>query len=233
MEKIVLNELIIYKFASKFIDANSYVLLENQDALIVDPNESPELETFLSDKAPKKVTILLTHEHIDHVIGVARLQKKYQTKVICQKQCAEFVSDVRKNQPSLVLVALEYRDDKNGTNLAQEYRQLIDGVFPFSVVVAESFEDNISFVWQGKEVFCKRCRGHSPGSCCIVLDKKIVFTGDSLIWGYPVITRFPGGSKKDYLTETKPFLDSLSDDMLVLAGHGKSFRIEESRRVDF
>ena len=233
MEKIVLNGLTIYKFASKFIDANAYVLLENQDALVIDPNEAPELEDFLREKAPEKMVILLTHEHIDHVIGVPKLQKMYDATVICQKQCAEFVADCRKNQPSLILVALEYRDDKNGTKSAQEYRQLVDGVFPFSVAASESFDESFSFVWQGREVFCRRCRGHSPGSCCIVLDKKIVFTGDSLIWGYPVITRFPGGSKKDYLTETKPFLDSLSDDMLVLAGHGKSFRIEESRRVDF
>ena len=48
----------------------------------------------------------------------------------------------------------------------------------------------------------------------------IVFTGDSLVNGYDTITRLPGGSKKDFNSITKPYLDSLSDDTLIMPGHG-------------
>lgn len=233
MEKIVLNGLNIYKFASKFIDANSYVLCANQEALVIDPNESIELDNFLEQFSPQKVLILLTHEHIDHVLGAARIFKKYKTELICQKNCAEFVADARKNQPSLMAVAIEYKDERNGTHLAQEFYDLTADIFPFSLKTSRVFDEEFFLDWHGLSLFCKRCEGHSQGSCCIILNYELVFTGDSLICNTPVITRFPGGSKKDYLLKTKPFLDILPDSMYVLAGHGRCCSMKEIRSVEF
>ena len=233
MEKIVLNGLNIYKFASKFIDANSYVLCANQEALVIDPNESIELGNFLEQFSPKKVLILLTHEHVDHVLGAVRIFKKYKTELICQKKCAEFIADAHKNQPSLMAIALECKDDRNGTNLAQEFYNLTADIFPFKLTASRVFDEELFINWQGLCFFCKHCEGHSQGSCCIILNYESVFTGDSLIFGTPVITRFPGGSKKDYLLKTKPFLDILPDSMYVLAGHGRCCSMKEIRSVEF
>ena len=67
--------------------------------------------------------------------------------------------------------------------------------------------------------------GHSQGSCCILLNNKVLFTGDSLLAEYPVITRFPGGSSKDYKNISLPFLKSLNPNLVVYPGHGKSERL--------
>ena len=47
-----------------------------------------------------------------------------------------------------------------------------------------------------------------------------VLTGDSLVNGHDVITRFPSGSKKVFREVAEPYLRSLSDDTLILPGHG-------------
>lgn len=54
-----------------------------------------------------------------------------------------------------------------------------------------------------------------------------LFSGDSLIKGKKVITRLPGGSKKDYQAITLPFLKSLPDDMVVFPGHGEPGTLKE------
>ena len=61
------------------------------------------------------------------------------------------------------------------------------------------------------------------------MNEAAVFTGDSLIWDTPVITRFPGGNLKEFNEKTKPYLNSLPDDILVLAGHGRVFQMREAR----
>ena len=233
MEKIVLNGLNIYKFASKFIDANSYVICANKEALVIDPNESKELDKFLTQYSPQKITILLTHEHIDHVIGYPRLQKRYATELICQKNCAEFIVDSRNNYPSLIRIALEYKDEKEGTHLTQEFLEQTEDIFPFCITADKTFGEELSLIWQEQEIFCKHCEGHSPGSCCFILNNVAIFTGDSLIYNTPVITRFPGGNSQKYLSKTKPFLNSMPEFMKVFPGHGRVFEIKEIRNVEF
>ena len=61
--------------------------------------------------------------------------------------------------------------------------------------------------------------GHSLGSICAVVDDKCIFTGDSLL-NVPVVTKLPGGSKKDYFEKTKVFFSKFDDDILVFPGHG-------------
>ena len=73
--------------------------------------------------------------------------------------------------------------------------------------------------------------GHSPGSICILINDKYIFTGDGLVEGNKVITKLPGGDRKKYNEITKPFLEKLSNQVVVFPGHGdegvmRDFRIE-------
>ena len=69
--------------------------------------------------------------------------------------------------------------------------------------------------------------GHSPGSICILINDKYIFSGDSLVDGNKVITRLPGGSRKDYNQITKPFLEGLSEDSIIFPGHGQEGCIKD------
>ena len=67
-----------------------YVIIENDNALIIDPHEDDEILKRLENI--KNVTILLTHEHPDHISGVYWFQEKFNCKLICTKYCAEYIS---------------------------------------------------------------------------------------------------------------------------------------------
>ena len=41
-----------------------------------------------------------------------------------------------------------------------------------------------------------------------------------MVNGHKIITRLPGGSKKAYLETTKPFLDAIDNDTIIMPGHG-------------
>ena len=73
---------------------------------------------------------------------------------------------------------------------------------------------------------CSQCieLHYAPAESC--KDKTIetsllaVFTGDSLVNGHDVITRFPSGSKKVFRETAEPYLMSLPDDLVIFPGHG-------------
>ena len=84
----------------------------------------------------------------------------------------------------------------------------------------QTFEDSMDLNWEGHRVHFVATPGHSQGSCCIIFDEQIMFSGDTLVTGNEIVTRLPGGSQKEYQHITVPFLDTLSDELLIYPGHG-------------
>lgn len=91
----------------------------------------------------------------------------------------------------------------------------------------KTFASEISFPFGSYQVEITHTPGHSDCSQCIRLTTsqqgltpEIVFTGDSLVNGHKIITRLPQGSKKDYIAVTKPYLEAISEDTLIMPGHG-------------
>lgn len=70
--------------------------------------------------------------------------------------------------------------------------------------------------------------GHTPGSICISLDG-VVITGDTLFPGGPGATRFGHSSFDTIITSITEKLFSLSDDTVVLPGHGEATTIGAER----
>lgn len=221
-----LNKCDVHYFISPVVRTNMYAMLQENEALIVDPHISVELDALLRAHSIKKVTIFLTHEHPDHTCGVPHLVNTFETVLFCQRACAEAIADKRNNRPVLMVFILAGRDKANGTNTAGEFLKN----FPvYACHADETFEKRGEYTW-GKERFeFTSTPGHSQGSCCIVWREKTVFTGDSLIFHTDPITRFPGGNASEYNTITRPFLDSFAADTMVLPGHGKPFRMEGIR----
>ena len=90
-----------------------------------------------------------------------------------------------------------------------------------------TFDTEYTFHWNNTIFHFISTPGHSPGSCCILINDELIVTGDSLLSEYPVITRFPGGSTKDYQEKTLPYLKSLNKELIVLPGHGKICKLSE------
>lgn len=62
------------------LETNCYLLIEDQNCLVIDPGEEADLiNKAIGDK--KVVGIIITHYHFDHIGALEELKYKYQTDV--------------------------------------------------------------------------------------------------------------------------------------------------------
>ena len=223
MDCFKFDNLTIYRSIFEYINSNMYVVIDGEDALVIDPHEDDDLLKKL--EKVKNINILLTHEHPDHISGIYWLQTQFKTKLVCTKYCADYISQEKNIRPILITFVLEERDRVNGTHLLEKFNKEF---VPHTYTADITFENNYEMSWKGHNFEFFNILGHSKGSCGIILDGNIVFTGDSLMKELPVITRFPGGNRKTYISETLPLLENkLQSDMWILPGHGNPFQLKE------
>lgn len=212
----------IYRFVFEYIDSNMYILKEGGSALIVDPHECAGAKALLADT--KDVVILLTHEHPDHTSGINFFKKNFKTTLISTKETSDYLFDKRNSRPILLNFVLEEKDKKEGTNLLQKFKKEHS---PYIGKADIAFEGKFEYNFCAHKLTFFPTLGHSKGSCAIFLDNDIIFTGDTLMKDYPIITRLPRGDKKTYECQTIPFFEGLREDLTVFPGHGKIFKLKE------
>jgi glyoxylase-like metal-dependent hydrolase (beta-lactamase superfamily II) len=72
--------------------------------------------------------------------------------------------------------------------------------------------------------------GHTPGSICFKLvDKPLLFSGDTLFPGGPGATKFEGGDFNTIIESIDTRLFTLPPDTIVLPGHGDDTTIGTER----
>lgn len=210
----------IMVFKDSMSESNGYCIEENGKAVIIDPNQGDIFLRLFQKKNWKPELILLTHEHCDHMQGLNKLRDYYDIQVVSTKECSANLADPVKNMSRLMGMYLHFR---NGKDMPAPYRQI--QCSPANVVFTETF----AFSWRGHDFLMKALPGHTEGSCCIWMDENIFFSGDYLIPGEEVITRFPGGSQEQYEAVTCPYLEQLKQGIHVYPGHGKDYILERKR----
>lgn len=197
--------------------SNMYLIICEKSALIIDPNNSNQVITKLVSYGVNNVTVLLTHEHLDHTCGLMNLKEYFKTTVVCTKACADFIGDLKNNR-SLALMGLA---DRYGRN---EALKVIRSIKPFAYDADIVFDKLYALNWLNHSIKAVPSPGHSPGGCCFEIDGNCIFTGDALVPNYPVLTRFPGGSMEIYEKVTLPYLESIDANILIYPGHGEPCR---------
>lgn len=218
------KNILIYNSIFEYIDSNMFIIIENNKALIIDPHENNEVYNLLRMNDIIDITVLLTHEHPDHISGLKWLKENFNTTIISTKETSDYISDIKNTRPILITFVLEEKDKQNGTNLLEKFKQNYE---PFATKADITFEDDFEYKWNSHSLKFKKVLGHSKGSSLIFLDNKIVFSGDSLMKDYPIITRFPRGNNKIFKNETIPYLETLNMDLEVFPGHGKIFKLKD------
>ena len=214
---IKINHVMVYKFQWNVIDSNSYIVVCKNEAIIIDPIDSEEFIEFVKDMRNSFYRVILTHEHFDHIAGLNKLSNLFSCIVYANSACSESIQNEKKNLSAFSnIMILGSKGDK--------WKQIMPFVCKAANVV---FHDNLTVKWMDYNIVLVSTPGHSPGSICIIIDESIIFTGDSLLADYNVITRLPGGDKRLYQEQTLPFFKQLPNNIMVFPGHGRHKRLAD------
>ncbi|MED4888194.1 MBL fold metallo-hydrolase [Lysinibacillus sp. FSL R7-0073] len=215
--QIANSELYSYSFAP--IDSKMYIWLSDTQVMVIDPAINDEAMELLNKSNVEELIVILTHEHYDHISGVNWLRKSFKCTVMAIEECANNLGNPKKNASAHFTTLLSFS--------SQQIREQVIHVEPFICQADEIFQEPFYLEWGRHRIEIIKTPGHSEGSICLIVDNKYVFTGDSLIKDKPIITRLPGGSKKQYEEITYPFLKSLSSNMIIFPGHGEAGYLHE------
>lgn len=166
------------------IGSNMYVVTQGRDAIVLDP--WPD-ETTMQRLQGYHVLLVLTHEHIDHISGLGRMQRALAARTLWQENCTPWLRNPGNTTPVL-LAALsvsrgaEARDFLRGLHLTTETYE-----------PDMTFGDHIVLDWGALHLEGYATPGHSRGSACYRIGPAAFFSGDSLVPGNAVVTRLRGG----------------------------------------
>lgn len=193
----------IARFTFNPFEENTYILYdETRACVIVDPgcydsDEQAALTDYIAQHALQPVKLILTHCHIDHVLGIKFLSAQYG--LTPEIHPAEF--------PLLTAAPAVGRmygiqADASPTPL----QTLADGaVLQFGETILHQLHTP----------------GHSPGSICFYhAESGSVIGGDVLFKGSIGRTDLPGGDMSTLLLSIREKLFSLPDEVVVYPGHG-------------
>jgi len=188
------------------LQTNCYILASKGEALVVDPgDEAPRILRYVNDLGAKLKTIVATHTHFDHVLGVSEL--KTQT-----------------GAPFLI-----HKDDLEILESMQDRVQMFLGLKVSPPPKVDYFlKDGDSVNFGGETLKVLHTPGHSPGSISLA-GNGYVFTGDALFNQSIGRTDLPGGDFETLINSIKDRLFSLDDGTMVYPGHGPETSIGDEK----
>lgn len=193
----------LQSFAFNPFSENTYVVYnEHKNAFIIDPgnfseHETQVLENFISENGLNIKNIILTHAHIDHVLGLQWAYDKFKVPVIMHEAEKEIL-------------------DRN-TMSARQF-----GFFfkPFEGEIHFISENEILKLDED-ELKVYHVPGHSPGHVAYHCEnQKFVISGDVLFQGSIGRTDLYKGDHQQLLETIRTKLFTLSDETEVFSGHG-------------
>lgn len=220
MDKISIENYSFYRSIYSPVESNMFILIESNEAIVIDSNISENVRQLLKSHSIDKVHLFLTHEHYDHSNGVCWMKNNFNTLLYCHERSKGLLSTKKNCNPRLVAFVLSAKDNCDG---GCRYERFKSEMTHYELYPDVYFLDGQTLEIANHKIRIIHVPGHSPASCLLVLDDKIVFTGDSLIEGNRIITSFRGGNKEDAVNLTLPRLKQLPDEWIVMPGHGNPF----------
>lgn len=215
------EDITIFKILGSLYQENTYVLIkEEKEAIVIDPGVyDNSLVEFLKENNIEVKYVILTHLHVDHIIGLNNITKEFKNaKVIISKEELKHMYD---SEYTLYNGEYSVLEDNIITVLSEE-KQKDKEQEEKGIEEKRQIEDNTIL---GMDVRHILTPGHTKGGMCILLDN-ILFTGDTLFKGSYGRFDLKGGNYME-LVSSLNYLRTLDEDILVLAGHGDNTTIGE------
>ena len=192
----------IKTFTSGIFQVNSYLLLIENEAVIIDPSESEKILNEIKDYKVKY--IILTHGHIDHILAVNEIKEKTNAKVA-----------IHKDELNLL--------NNENENMAISFNLKLKQITPDILL-----KDNQILEIGNKKLKIIHTPGHTQGSISILIDN-ILFSGDTLFEYSIGRTDLPTGNLDQEIDSIKTRLLTLPKDTIVYPGHGEKTTIKKEK----
>ena len=183
-----------------------------REAIVVDPGDDiQEIVKILERHALRVKEIVITHAHIDHIGGAAKLKALTGAPVLMNARDQELY-DALPVQAGWIGLAQAPEQTEIDT-LARDGDTLRLGETEFHVL---------------------HTPGHTPGSLCLWIpgEKKLV-AGDTLFRDSIGRTDLPGGDGRQILRSIKDKIYPLPDDTLVIPGHGQNTTLGREKQLNY
>ncbi len=189
-------------FSVGLLRTNCYIINASKNAIIIDPGfrstlELTDIEKYINEKDLNVKAVLLTHCHLDHIMGVDIIIQRFHCPVFISQNDAEGFYDPVFNLSKLI----SHHDFVPESSVS---------------AFADGAEINIADISLKAYI----TPGHTPGSAIFICDD-IIFTGDTLFHLSVGRTDLAGGDF-NALSESLTKIKRLCCDKCyrILPGHG-------------
>lgn len=205
--------MIIERLVLGHFHTNCYILADEitKEAIVVDPaHHGDRIYNLIEEKGYSVKQIIITHSHIDHIMGLDYLYEKTGA-IVC---AGEYDADsINNNTASL---AIQFSTNAPKTPV---HKRLKDG-------------DELEL--SGRKIIIIHTPGHTPGGICIYIpDENILFSGDTLFNMSVGRCDFPGGSMKALCDSINTKLYALPGKTKVYPGHNDPTTIQFEKENNF
>ena len=199
-----------------------------REAIVIDPGDDAAKILQVIERHHLKVTaILVTHAHIDHVIGLRRVHDATGASVYV------------------------HGDDLDLYRMLDVQATWLGWKIPEAVSIDQLLREGDLIRWGGYQAQIIHTPGHTPGSVCLYMPSDMpvaasdevaaksarrgigqLFAGDTLFAGSIGRTDLWGGSFEGIIRSLKGKLLELPDDTIVYPGHGEITSIGKERATN-
>lgn len=187
----------------------------SREAIVVDPgDEISRIMALLRQHSLSVKQIVITHAHIDHIAGAARLKQLTGAPILYNPNDLPLVKmmDIQASWLGIGTPEVPPPDDT-----------LDDGKLITIGVVPEDQQSGLTGA-------ILHTPGHTEGSVCLYFeDQSLLIAGDTLFHGSVGRTDLPGGNTRKLISSIHERLLTLPDQVTVIPGHGRRTNIGHER----
>lgn len=197
----------LYLFIDNQILNNSFILIKDKNAIIVDPSfNAKKIINFIKNQKIKVEGILITHGHFDHLGQTIEILKEFDTNFYMQ------ISDAKICETSKSMLFGKIDEFLNSKLIA--------------------FDKKLPKIQNWETLKVLHTPGHTPGSSCYY-NNKYVFSGDHIFDVDIGRTDFEFSDEKLMQISIKNFVNQFKNkNMIVFPGHEEWTEIDNLKNIN-